>query len=195
MNLQIKFIAAIVMVSLVSCGPDKNIYRTPQGGFRLKSPKGYPYYKKNYTPTDTLLIDTNAIYVRQKNGFQIFARGREGRLDTVPFPVIYYRFYSKGRVLKVYPGDKDIDSTVNDTGIGHAGSYVVRNGKLKMDIVNSNQTDFEYGYFLNGDIIIFNETPETFNGSYTLVKYFSKRDTTRWAKVKVKNLKPVNLTW
>lgn len=187
--IMLKYFILLIVIFNSGCGPNRNIYVNEQGGVRSKSKTIFAYYKKNYTPKDTLLIDTNAVYVR-RNGFR-----KLKSYDTVYLPDSYYRFYPNGRVQQVTISEGDIGKLVNNTEIGSIGYYFVKRGKLKMSIVHTNQTDLEFGYFEKGDILLFNDKPEVFNASYTLLKMMSGKEVTRWVKLKVNSMRSVTPTW
>ena len=189
----LKYFILIITILTSGCGPNRNIYVNEQGGVRSKSKNIFAYHKINYTPKDTLLIDTNAVYVR-RNGFKkMKSYGKS--FDTVYLPDSYYRFYPNGRVQQVTFSERNIGNLVNNTEIGNIGYYFVKNGKLKMSIVHSNQTDLEFGYFENGDILLFNEKPEVFSTSYALLKMITGNDVTKWVKLKVNSMRSVKPTW
>ncbi|PKP00970.1 MAG: hypothetical protein CVU11_16645 [Bacteroidetes bacterium HGW-Bacteroidetes-6] len=151
----------------------------------------FRYDKKLFILKDNSLIDTNAIYIRSGATINYGS-------DTIELPTVYYRFWSNGRVQEVYPGNKDCNIIVNNTEIGYIGYYYIKRGRLKMQMIetlNGGQTGLRYGLFDNGDIWFYEQRPETYYGSWNMLKWLESNNKTKWAKTTVDSLKYIKPTW
>ena len=147
----------------------------------------FSYEKKVKKLEDLSLIDTTAIYIR-----------KNGNGDTANLPLVYYRFWGDGRVQQVYPGKRDLAQIVNNPEIGAIGYYHIKKGRLKVQLIetlNGGQTGKRFGLFSNGNIWFYQQRPETYYGSWTLLKWLEKKNKTEWVKTKIDNLIYVKPTW
>ena len=178
-----------ILMILIAC--QSRYVVNEQGGVRPGKDNMFRYDKKGFILKDNLFIDTNAIYVR--HGATI-SYGE----DTVQLPTVYYRFWGNGRVQEVWPGNKEFNNIVNNTEIGYIGYYYIKNARLKMEmieIVNGGQTGLRYGLFDNGNIWFYEQSPETYYGSWAMLKWFESKSKTQWVKTTVDSLKYVKPTW
>jgi len=162
-----------------------------QGGIRPRKNNMFSYDKKNFTLKDTILIDTNSIYIR-KGAITIYGS------DTIKYPTVYYRFWNNGRVQEVWPDKKELNSIVNKTEIGYIGYYYIKKGRLKMqmiEVTNGGQTGLRYGLFDKGNIWFYEQRPETHYGSWNMLKWFDSKSKTKWTKTTVDSLKYVQPAW
>ena len=180
---------SLTLLILTSCQSRFIVNR--EGGVRPRKNNMFSYDKKHFTLKDNSLIDTNAIYVRSG---AVITYGS----DTVKLPTVYYRFWSNGSVQEVWPDKKDYDSIVNNTEIGYNGYYYIKKGRLKMqmiEILNGGQIGLRYGLFDNGDIWFYEQRPETYYGSWNMLKWLESKNKTKWVKTTVSSLKYVKPTW
>jgi hypothetical protein len=183
-------IILLTLFILTSC--QSRFIVNEQGGVRPSKNNMFSYNKKNFTLKDTTLIDTNAIYLR-KGGIT-----KVPWSDTSKYPTVYYRFWNNGRVQEVWPDKLELNSIVNNTEIGYIGYYYIKKGRLKMqmiEITNGGQTGLRYGLFDKGDIWFYEQRPETYYGSWNMLKWFDSRSKTKWTKTTVDSLKYVRPTW
>ena len=146
---------------------------------------------KNFQLKNNSLIDTNFIYLSQ--GARL-----PNAIDSNPLPTTYYRFWSNGRVQQVWPGNQEIGTLVNNTEIGSAGYYRIRKGRLEMQItetLNGGQKGLRYGLFEQGNIWFYYQRPETYFGSWLMMRWLESKYKTQWVKTKVEGLKYVNPNW
>jgi hypothetical protein len=98
----------------------------------------------------------------------------------------------------VWPDKKHYNSIVNNTEIGYIGYYYIKKGRLKMqmiEILNGGQTGLRYGLFDNGNIWFYEQRPETYYGSWNMLKWLESKNKTKWVKTTVDSLKYVKPTW
>jgi len=161
-----------------------------QGGIRPKG-KMFSYENKTTSLKDNLLIDTTSIYIRKG---QKITYGT----NVVSLPTVYYRFWENGRVQEVYPKELDINNIINNTEIGYIGYYYIKKGRLKMQLIetlNGGQTGKRYGLFDNGNIWFYEQRPETYYGSWNMLKWLENNRKTEWIKISIDSLKHINPTW
>lgn len=162
-----------------------------QGGIRPKNKNMFRYNNKSFALQDNQLIDTNYIYLR-KDAINNYGS------DSVKSPTVYYRFWGNGCVQEVWPDNQKLNSIVNNTEIGNIGYYYIKKGRLKIEIIettNGGQAGHRYGLFDNGDIWFYEQTPETYFGSWNMLKWLESKNKTRWVKTKVDSLGYIKPTW
>lgn len=166
-----------------------SFYRTEEGGLRVNNPSRLKFYGKQFRLTDTLQIDTNAIYVL--SNYEL--------ADAKPFEIsksVFCRFFPKGQVLFVSCESIPTADTVNNPKLGWQGYYKIKNGRLKVrefELINGGQVGLKWGRFDKGDILFYSNTPRTYFHSWKLMERNDLKQ--RWKKVKVDGLKPMQLDW
>ena len=162
-------------------------YVNEHHGVRPTNPDMFSYKKRTSLLTDTLLIDTNSIYVKTPVNAHPFDK------EATEF----YRFWANGRVLKITTYSKDLNTVVNNTQTGIIGYYHIKKGRLKMqmlEMLNGGQVGLRYGLFENGDISFHQARPETWYGSWALLEALGG-DRRTWHKTKLDSIKPVKANW
>jgi hypothetical protein len=188
----------LILISLFfSCaktmGPDVEWYYTKDGGPRLKNPADFEYNTEELRRADKSLIDTSAIYVIDSLYDPYDETVKEKKLDGGRF----CRFFSNGQVLFVsYDSILTMD-VINNPEIGTPGYFVIEDNKLKTDIfqnLNGGQTGKYFGLIkINGDLVFFEQRPETYDESYKGLEDFGKK--TVWKKTMLNGIDHYKPNW
>lgn len=199
-----------VLFILILCSScNSHFYITDQGGIRPKSNSSFVFKKRGSIASDTLYIDTNAIYLRP----DIITHNKGRAINLIP--ATYYRFFVNGKVQEVRLSNRDINQQVNitqishdinqqvnNTQIGHVGFYkIIGHGKILIQIMterNRGEVIFKNGFFRNGDLYIFeiNETPpDWYDDIIPIPSFKGINNKNIYAKTKVDSLKSVELKW
>lgn len=169
-------------------------YKNENGEYRPKSEKFFSYKKANTRVSDTLLVDTNAIYVMQLGKLYAFDTN-DVLVDSINNAWQYMRFYATGQVYfsHVFDTLPSVEK-VNSQTRGIIGYYKFdnKNRRIKIQYLNPYLTNPQtyFGKFDGGDILIYTLRPETF---WNIVPYNSKTD--RWKKVKLEGMKYIKPDW
>jgi hypothetical protein len=186
-----KTILIFLIFFLSSC---VSYHFTKEGGVRVDNPKVFKYNKKRFTKLDKGLIDTNSIYFKEST----YDKWRTPELKSSYNE--FARFFSTGQVLFVSCDSFPKIDIINNPNIGIPGYFIVKGTKLKIDMfedLNGGQTGKYYGRLQpNGDIIFFEQSPETYFSSFSMLEKKSGKDRfSVWRKIKVDSLKNYKPNW
>ena len=183
MNFRYLVIYIILALTTHSC---VEFHRTKKGGFRIEDPTVFEYNsKKHFKKIDFSKIDTNSIYILDSliNPY-----------DSVKYKNIsgrFCRFFPKGQVLFASYDSIISDDLINDKEIGIPGYFTMEGNKVKIDMfqnLNGGQTGKYFGKLMdNGDIMFYQQRPETYNESYKGLEKYGKK--TFWKKTKIDSIK------
>ncbi len=170
------------------------ITQNEAGEYRPKSEKYFSYKKANTRVSDTLLVDTNVIYIIQLGKLYAFD-SNDNLIDSINNGWQYMRFYATGQVYlsAIYDTFPTIDQ-INNPHNGNVGYYKFDKKKRRIKIQYLHpyfigpRTSF--GKFDEGDILIYTHDPVK---TWNIVPYNSK--TERWEKTRIAGLKYVTPDW
>lgn len=167
---------------------------TDEGGYRVRRPEVFKYNKPKYKQCDKSLIDINCVYI-MKSKFDIWKKPNWQTEED-----ILLRFFSGGQVLFIFIDSFPSAETVNNPNIGNQGYFTIEGNKIKIDRfsdLNYGQTEKYYGRIQsNGDILFYENTPETYLSIYHLLE--KKSEKTRysiWEKTKIDGFKHYSPRW
>jgi hypothetical protein len=190
-KLKMKTILTTLTILLTSC---VSYHVTSDGGIRVNNPKVFKYNKPRFTKLDKGLIDTNAIYFKDSEfikwnnpQWQIYARQ-------------FARFFNTGQVLFVFCDSFPNIEKINNPNVGVPGYFIVTGTKIKVDMFENIWGGHNAKYYgriqPNGDIIFYEQRPETFYGSFSrLEKVDGHNRFSVWRKIKVDSLKSYKPNW
>lgn len=183
------FILLIGSVIFNACGLFVSFDRTLEGGYKVKNSNRLKFYGKQFQLSNSLQLDTNAIYV-----FSNY------ELPTAkPFDIeisSYCRFFPNGQVLFANCDTIPSAAVVNNPELGWQGYYKIKKDKLKIrefEITNGGMIGLRWGHFQNGDILFYSNTPRTHFYSWKAMEKQDRKE--RWRKVKIDGIKPLKLNW
>tara|TARA_B100000676_G_scaffold308818_1_gene370648 strand:+ start:2627 stop:3202 length:576 start_codon:yes stop_codon:yes gene_type:complete len=171
-------------------------YFTDEGGVRANNPKVFKYNKQKHIVKDKTGIDTNAVYILHS------IHGKWNRNSSIwgISQNSFLRFFNSGQVLFVTCDSVPTPNEINNPNLGTPGYFIVKGTKLKIDmlqLINGGQTGKCFGRInKNGDLIIFENNPETYYSSFFLLENLEgRRSFSVWKKTKTEDFKIYKPNW
>ena len=170
-NLLILIITVCGLLS--SCA--RRHYINEAGSIRPVKQNIFSYSKKFQSYSQ--LIDTNAVYIRHWN-----YQSATGLTNVYE----YFRFFSTGQVL-YFGFDTTLNLSIADNlKKGIIGRYYLTNDQLRIQLFYpvsiSRSLSKTYGFVKDENIYTYNESPETWYGSYNVTKAFGNNKMIEWKK-------------
>ena len=109
---------------------------TSHGGIRPKNDNFFSYKKQNFKLLDTLLIDTNSIYIKYI-GDMYFPQDKYNG-DFTSNAYLYFRFYSTGKLKYGLCDSFPTTQEVNDILSGGVGYFIKDSNKFKIQYIADN---------------------------------------------------------
>jgi hypothetical protein len=172
----------LFLSSLVILNACISFTRTSAGGIRVKNPDRLKFQGEQFHLTDTLLIDTNAVYVL--SNFEL--------PHAKPFEISrpsYLRFFAAGQVLIVKCDSIPSLEMINNVDIGWQGYFKIEKNRLmikEFEIINGGQTAQRFGIFDTGDVLLYDARPDSYHYSWKELERKSLK--TRWRKIKIEGM-------
>ena len=184
------FLAIILILTFAGCRGIKHII-TAEGQERPVHFSSFTYRKKAVKLSNNASIDTQAVY-----------RYTWSDHSTVPETKNYefLRFFDDGHVLYLLSTADKPAPDFNNLKKGTIGYYLLDGDKVRIELFEitygvHGSMRKTFGYIKDSQLVTYQESPETFNSSYKLIRAFSKNNVLYWEKMQPAGLLPVKPDW